>query len=141
MKIDPKTLKIGDQFLIKNGMTHRMGQAIKAPKKPKKGELWIEGTEVAIYMGELLKGQYDFETCINGQPCGHLTQSAADLETNVFQLEPIDNTHSAYIKGVNVEGMNALNDLFKEMGDAEEKGEDPMKAIGKMLKKKGLPFP
>jgi hypothetical protein len=112
--IDVETLKIGDQFLIRNGMCAKNPR----PKKLKKGEVWIAGVEVGVYTGQICRGEYDFCTHINGTPCGQMSLKVEDLTNNPFDMVKIDSSHEAFIPGVDAEdieqGLDLLHALFGE---------------------------
>jgi hypothetical protein len=70
-----------------------------------------------------------------------MTLTSAHLETNFKQLEPIDETHPAFMKNVDISGLGTLNEMFKVMREEDDAGRDPMQALGTFCKRKGLPFP
>lgn len=108
MKINKKTLKIGQQFLIGKGVF---------------GAMSGKDEEVAIYAGTF-EDKYVFTTTINRVACGNMELSADDLKNNPFARAPIDNNHPAYIPNCDSELNNPTIALMSVFGTLEKKQQE-----------------
>ena len=123
INMNPKDMKIGDQFLVTNGW---FGKLCNKP-------------EVHVYVGKM-GDRYEFAIYVGNESMGSGSPTAKDLQTAVFHFEKIDESHPNYLKNAvaMVEFMTKMMEAFGELQQKEDNGEkltdmDIMQTLGSKL--------